>query len=50
MQEVVTLTLFAVFSIFYLGQKITYNHAIGFALSAAGTYFVFRSPAQVLVR
>ncbi len=45
MQEVITLSVFAVFSIAYLGQKITANHAIGFALIAAGAFFVFRSPA-----
>jgi uncharacterized protein (DUF486 family) len=44
MQEVITLTVFAGFSIVYLGQKITLNHAIGFALIAAGAFFVFRSP------
>ncbi|MCW3849247.1 DMT family protein [Sphingomonas sp. LB-2] len=44
-QEVVTLTVFAGFSILYLGQKITLNHAIGFALIAAGAWFVFRAPA-----
>ncbi len=44
-QEVVTLTIFAGFSILYLGQKITHNHLIGFALIAAGAWFVFRAPA-----
>ena len=44
-QEVVTLTVFAGFSILYLGQRITWNHAIGFALIAAGAWFVFRAPA-----
>ena len=44
-QEVITLTVFAGFSVLYLGQKITVNHAIGFALIAAGAWFVFRSPA-----
>ncbi len=43
-QEVITLSVFAVFSVLYLGQKITYNHAIGFALIAGGAFFVFRSP------
>ncbi len=46
MQEVITLTVFAGFSVVYLGQKITVNHAIGFALIATGAFFVFRSPAQ----
>jgi uncharacterized protein (DUF486 family) len=44
-QEVITLTVFAGFSVLYLGQRITINHAIGFALIAAGAFFVFRAPA-----
>ena len=44
-QEVITLTVFAGFSILYLGQKFTMNHIIGFALIAAGAWFVFRTPA-----
>jgi hypothetical protein len=44
MQEVITLAVFAVFSIFYLGQGITWNHVIGFTLIAAGAFFVFRGP------
>lgn len=42
MQEVITLTVFAAFSILYLGQKITPNHLIGFALIASGAFFLFR--------
>ena len=42
MQEVITLTVFAGFSVFYLGQKITWNQAAGFALIAAGAFFLFR--------
>ncbi len=44
MQEVITLVVFAVFSITYLGEKITINHVIGFSLIVAGAYFVFKSP------
>jgi uncharacterized protein (DUF486 family) len=44
MQEVITLLVFAVFSIFYLGQGITWNHVVGFTLIAAGAFFVFRGP------
>ena len=44
-QEVITLVVFAGFSILYLRQKVTYNHALGFALIAAGAFFVFRSPS-----
>lgn len=44
MQEVITLTVFIAFSIFYLGEKFTLNHMIGFALIAAGAAFVFKGP------
>ncbi len=44
-QEVVTLTVFGGFSVFYLGQKFSLNYAIGFALIAAGAWFLFRTPA-----
>ncbi|MFN4142557.1 DMT family protein [Aestuariivirga sp.] len=42
-QEVITFAVFAVFSVMYLKQAITMNHMIGFALIAAGAFFVFRS-------
>ncbi|MES2988906.1 MAG: DMT family protein [Pseudomonadota bacterium] len=45
-QEVVTLTVFAGFSILYLGQKITINHLIGFGFIALGAWFVFRAPVS----
>jgi uncharacterized protein (DUF486 family) len=44
MQEVITLVVFAVFSVTYLGERFTLNHAIGFGLIAAGAWFVFRGP------
>ena len=44
MQEVITLVVFAAFSIFYLKETFTWNHAIGFAFIAAGAFFVFRGP------
>jgi uncharacterized protein len=43
-QEVITLTVFGVFSVFYLQQAVTVNQVIGFALIAAGAFFVFRAP------
>src|SRR6202012_5019760 len=43
-QEVVTLSVFAVFSLVYLQQAITWNHVVGFALIAGGAFFVFRAP------
>lgn len=44
MQEVITLAVFAVFSITYLGERFTLNHMVGFALIAAGALFVFKGP------
>ena len=44
MQEVITLTVFALFSVFYLGERITLNHVVGFAPICAVAFFVFRRP------
>jgi uncharacterized protein (DUF486 family) len=44
MQEVITLAVFAVFSMTYLGERFTMNHAVGFALIALGALFVFKGP------
>ncbi len=44
MQEVITLSVFAVFSVFYLGESLTINHAVGFALIACGAFFIFKGP------
>ena len=41
-QEVITLAVFAGFSVLFLGQKIGLNQVTGFALIAAGAFFVFR--------
>jgi len=40
-QEVITLTVFAGFSVLYLGEPIRWNHAVGFALIVAGAWFIF---------
>ena len=44
MQEVITLSVFAAFSVLYLGERITLNHLVGFALICAGAFFVFKGP------
>jgi uncharacterized protein (DUF486 family) len=44
MQEVITLAVFAVFSVTWLGEKFTLNHALGFAFIAVGALFVFKGP------
>ena len=43
-QEIITLLVFAGFSILYLKEPITWNYAIGFVLVAAGAFFIFRGP------
>jgi uncharacterized protein len=40
-QEVVTLSVFAVFSVMYLGESLTWRHGVGFSLIAAGACFIF---------
>lgn len=40
-QEVISLSVFAIFSWAYLGEKITWQHGIGFALICLGAWFVF---------
>ena len=44
MQEVTTLLVFAVFSVLYLGEKLTLNHLVGFSLIAGGAFFIFKGP------
>jgi uncharacterized protein (DUF486 family) len=40
-QEVITLVVFALFSVFYLGENFSWNHAVGFAFIACGAFFIF---------
>lgn len=41
-QEVITLVVFAGFSVLVLKEPLGWNHAVGFALIAAGAFFIFR--------
>ncbi|MEJ0023458.1 MAG: DMT family protein [Alphaproteobacteria bacterium] len=41
MQEVITLVVFVGFSALVLGESVTWRHALGFALIAAGAGVVF---------
>jgi uncharacterized protein len=41
-QEVVTLVVFAAFSVIYLKESFSWNHAVGFSLIALGAFFVFQ--------
>jgi uncharacterized protein (DUF486 family) len=40
-QEVITLSVFVLFSTFYLGEAIRWNHLVGFAFIAVGAWFIF---------
>ena len=40
-QEIVTLVVFMVFSVAYLGAAIKWNHIVGFALIVAAAFFIF---------
>ncbi|MCU0826040.1 MAG: DMT family protein [Tabrizicola sp.] len=40
-QEVITLSFFAVFSVLYLKKPLSWNHFVGFAFIAAGAFFIF---------
>ena len=42
MQEVITLLVFAGFSVVYLKEPLSWNHAVGFTLIAAGAFFIFQ--------
>jgi uncharacterized protein len=40
-QEVITLLVFAVFSIYYLGEPLKWNHLVGFGLIVAAVFVIF---------
>ena len=41
MQEVITLIVFAVFSMLYLGEGLRWNHVAGFLCLVGAAFFVF---------
>ncbi|HUC30121.1 MAG TPA: DMT family protein [Candidatus Acidoferrum sp.] len=41
-QEVITLTVFSVFSVFYLRQPLRWNYVAGFAMIAAAVAVIFK--------
>lgn len=41
MQEVITLSVFAIFSVTYLGEPLKWNHMVAFALICGAAYFAF---------
>ena len=40
-QEIITLSVFAVFSVLYLKEPLSWNHFVGFAFIVAGGFFIF---------
>jgi uncharacterized protein (DUF486 family) len=41
-QEIITLVVFAIFSILYLKQDIRWNHAVGFLFIVVAAFFIFK--------
>ena len=41
-QEVITLVVFTVFAVMYMGVQLRWNHALGFLLIAGGAALVFK--------
>jgi len=41
-QEVITLTVFVIFSVLYLKEPVSWNHALGFGFIALGAFFIFQ--------
>lgn len=42
MQEVITLVVFAVFSIYYLKEEMKWNHIVSFLLVLGAVFFAFK--------
>ena len=40
-QEIITLLVFAGFSVWYLGEPLRWNHIVGFSLIVAAAWFIF---------
>lgn len=40
-QEIITLVVFAVFSVFYLGEPLKWNHFVGFIFLVLAAVFIF---------
>ena len=41
-QEVITLTVFCVFSVFYLKEDLKWNYLVGFGFMIGAVFFVFK--------
>ncbi|HNT52975.1 MAG TPA: DMT family protein [Candidatus Syntrophosphaera sp.] len=41
-QEVITLVVFSIFSVFYLKEEFRWNYLVGFLLIIAAVFFIFK--------
>ncbi len=41
LQEIITLVVFVIFSVTWLGAELKWNHLVGFALMVGAAFFVF---------
>jgi uncharacterized protein (DUF486 family) len=41
-QEVITLAVFCVFSVFYLHEELKWNYVLGFGLMTLAVFFIFK--------
>jgi uncharacterized protein (DUF486 family) len=41
-QEIITLCVFAVFSVLYLGEPLKWNYAVGFFFLVVAAFFIFK--------
>ena len=42
MQEIITLIVFAIFSVTYLGEKLQWNHGVSFLFLCGAAFFSFQ--------
>jgi uncharacterized protein (DUF486 family) len=42
LQEIITLAVFALFSVLYLKEEFRWNYLVGFALIIAAAFFIFK--------
>lgn len=41
-QEVITLTVFTIFSVYYLGAQVRWNYIVGFAMIVGAVFVIFK--------
>jgi uncharacterized protein (DUF486 family) len=43
---VISLSVFVIFAVTVLGERLSWNHAVGFALIFGGAFFIFKGPLK----